>query len=1181
MSRHRIPVFSLLFVLISLLAGCDSERTPTPTLPPATVPATAVPDPSPTPVVNEQPSVQTEGVFFSELLPGVPGGNSQEFIELYNAGAEPVDLMGWSVFYLLDDGQDEELVYRWTETAVIPPHGHVLLVREGQDVGAAADGFFTQALFERKGGLLLRNKTQQTVDLLGWGTAPAEFTAGEAAAAPDGGASLERLPGGAAGNGQNSGSNAADFAALAAPNPQNSGSPITPQPDEYLTITVDTPDAIEPGKEFTLIVAVGNVSETAAANITISLPIASHFELVVAPQGAELANGRLTWAIPEIEAKGSHATEITLQSPFTYVDTLLTGYFAAADGYLAAFGPPRFISVAGGSIPIATARSLVGSTVTIEGVATMYTGGFFAGSGGKFYLQDETGGIQVYIPGEQAQAAVVIGDQVRVTGLIEPYRDSLELIPSNTPTSVELLGEAELPEPLSVTVEDVNNSDAILGELVAIEGAVLAVEEFSFDFQVQIDQGTGETATVLIEKQTGASAELIEVGQNYRMVGISEFYQGVRQVKPRLQSDIAEVIPPVVLLEMQADNTAQPGEVLTYTVTAANYTAETLTNVTVELAVPGGAANALQVQPDENGISANGDVLWVVDELMAEGGTAVFQYSFTVPNDQTEPLVATPAQLTADNLAEPIASNSFTTFLGDSVPIWAIQGEGDRSPYVGIEATTSGVVTAVFPDLDGFFIQDLFPDDNPATSDGLFVFTGPLPLTVQVGDLLEINGRVREISSQTTLQVNSLDDIVLNSPGYTNVFDPVPYDPPQDPAAALAYNEALEGVLVGVLEPALVVAPTTQYGEYALVYEKWGVTAVARTDTSSYLMYVDDGSSVAHDDQSSLPYAVAKGDFVANLVGPLAYTYGNYKIEPIGVPDIAPINRPLPTIRAAAGNELSIATFNVENLFDLLTPHPSSPPLPTVFEYRTKLEKIAQTIAAMGAPTIIGLQEVENLDILQDLVEEEAIAEFGYEPYLIEGNDSRGIDVGYLVRSDRATVESVAAYDAPGELFARPPLVMTVTAHLDSGDQTVIVLNNHFLSLSAGEEATEAVRTAQAEWNLTVIAELAAANPDASFVVLGDLNSFYQTLPVDTLEAGGLQHVYRYLPEEERPYTYIFEGRTQTLDHIVVSPALFDRLVLVQPLHTNADYPIPDPEDSSPRRVSDHDPLVAIFAFGE
>ncbi|MEZ4589976.1 MAG: lamin tail domain-containing protein [Chloroflexota bacterium] len=1179
MLRQKFAVlFSLLLVSGLLFTACESEETPTatPVPPTATAVSTLIPQPT-----DEAPAIQTEGVFFSELLPGVPGGNSQEFIELYNAGAEPVDLQGWSIFYLLGEGQEQALVYRWTETAVIPPQGHILLVHEGQDVGAAADGFFTQSLFEGRGGLLLRNKTQQTVDLLGWGDAPAEFTAGQPIAAPDGGASLERLPGGAAGNGQNSGSNAADFAALATPNPQNSGSPITPMPDEFLTIDVTAPEAIAPGSEFVLTVDVGNVSETAVSNVTISLPIASYFELVAGPEGGELGNGRLTWTLPEIAANGSSTTEISLLSPFTYTDTLLTGYFADAEGYLAAFGQPRLISMAGGAIPIATARELVGSVVSVEGIATMYTGGFFAGSGGKFYMQDETGGIQVYIPGEQAQPNVAIGDRVRVTGLIEPYRDSLELIPTDTPTSVELLGEAELPEPLSVTVEDVNNSDAILGELVAIEGTVLAVEDLSFDFQVQIDQGTGETATVLIEKQTGASAELIEVGQNYHMVGISEFYQGLRQVKPRLQSDIVEIIPPIVLLEMQTDNTAVPGQVLTYTVAVGNYTDQTLTNVFVALEVPGGAANALQVQPDQNGISANGEVIWQVDELAAGGGTAVLQYFFTVPEGQTAPLVAPPAQLTADETADPVLSNSFTTFLGDTVPIWAIQGEGNRSPYVSIEAATSGVVTAVFPELNGFFIQDLAPDDNPATSDGLFVFTGVLPITVQVGDLVAVNGRVRELSGQTALQVEALANVVVNSSGYTNVFDPVPYDPPQDPAAALVYNEALEGVLVGLADPALVIAPTTQYGEYALLYEKWGVTSVARTDDSGFLIYVDDGSATVHDDQDSLPYVVAKGDVVANLVGPLAYTFGNYKIEPVAVPEVMGVERPLPTIRAASEDELSIATFNVENLFDLVTPHPSSPPIPTVFEYRNKLEKIAQTIVSMGAPTIIGLQEVENLDILQDLVEQEAIAEFGYEPFLIEGNDSRGIDVGYLVRSDRATVESFAAHDAPDELFARPPLVITVTAHLASGDQPVIVLNNHFLSLSAGEEATEPVRAAQAAWNTEIIAELAATNPEAQFVVLGDLNSFFETLPLDTLEASGLQHVYRYLGEGERPYTYIFEGRTQTLDHIVVSPELFGRLVLVQPLHTNADYPVPDPEDTSPRRVSDHDPLVAIFDFAE
>jgi hypothetical protein len=142
---------------------------------------------------------------------------------------------------------------------------------------------------------------------------------------------------------------------------------------------------------------------------------------------------------------------------------------------------------------------------------------------------------------------------------------------------------------------------------------------------------------------------------------------------------------------------------------------------------------------------------------------------------------------------------------------------------------------------------------------------------------------------------------------------------------------------------------------------------------------------------------------------------------------------------------------------------------------------------------------------------------------------------------------------------------------------TIIAINNHFTSLSAGEEATEPVRTAQAEANVAFMAELKADYPDAMFVVMGDLNSFYQTLPVDTLQAAGLNHVYEYFGDGELPYTYIFEGRAQSLDHILVSPELFARIVSVDALHINADYPLPLPDDTSPMRASDHDPLVVMF----
>jgi predicted extracellular nuclease len=156
--------------------------------------------------------------------------------------------------------------------------------------------------------------------------------------------------------------------------------------------------------------------------------------------------------------------------------------------------------------------------------------------------------------------------------------------------------------------------------------------------------------------------------------------------------------------------------------------------------------------------------------------------------------------------------------------------------------------------------------------------------------------------------------------------------------------------------------------------------------------------------------------------------------------------------------------------------------------------------------------------------------------------------------------------------------VITTTLHLDSGDTTVYVLNNHFTSMSGGEKPTEPRRTAQAAWNATLVEQILAGDPEAYVVVLGDLNSFYDSPPLDLLRDAGLRHIYEFV-EPERPYSYIYQGVSETLDHILVTPSLYELLTAVEAVHINADYPLPLPDDASARRVSDHDPIVAVFAI--
>jgi predicted extracellular nuclease len=269
-------------------------------------------------------------------------------------------------------------------------------------------------------------------------------------------------------------------------------------------------------------------------------------------------------------------------------------------------------------------------------------------------------------------------------------------------------------------------------------------------------------------------------------------------------------------------------------------------------------------------------------------------------------------------------------------------------------------------------------------------------------------------------------------------------------------------------------------------------------------------------------------------------------------------------------------SWNVENLFDILDPHPSSPPRPRKVEYEVGLTKIAATLLAADTPTVVALQEVEHMGILEDLVSHPLLVDFGYEPYLLEGTDSRGIDVGYIVRRETVDVLDVRQFPAPEGLTSRPPLLMHLGVKRQGLNSELYLLNNHFTSLAGGEAATEPRRTAQAAWNISIIEQIRAASPDAEVIVLGDLNSFYHSTPLDTFRQAGLQHVYESLDDPDQ-YTYIFEGVSQNLDHILVSPGLFDRINAVAVLHVNADYALPAPEDESPLRKSDHDPVIVAF----
>lgn len=878
----------------------------------------------------------------------------------------------------------------------------------------------------------------------------------------------------------------------------------------------------------------------------------------------------LTFLLGDLAAGSSLTLAVTYETPWKYTTITVPGIFLDSDEMNSpVFSGPVRTLVQGGAVPIGIARNLLGGeSVIVEGTATMYTGGFFAGSSGtKFYIEDSTGGVQVYVPGGAGKVEVPLGAFVRVQGIPQAYRGAIEIIPS--PEDVSITRQPVDPfawesHPLTIN-ELLKQPENFSGELVTLSGELSRVEEFSFSYELDLVQDA-EFITVYIDKLTGMNLELVETGQYFQITGIVEMVDDDFKIYPRVQSDLAEIQAPSVSLTAQLPVNYDPAQDFTIHININNHLPESINNLDLSLAIPTGFSVK---QVSDNGIVENGQVSWTYVTLAGNGSEKIFTLSGSI-SANIEYLLLEDYRLIIADPEDIITGEPVYSFSGDSVPVWALQGTTSRSPYLLQQVRTNGVVTAVFPEMEGFFIQGK-ADQDPTTSQGLFVFQQDNDNTIQPGDLITIQGTIHEPHTETQLFLEEWQINASNQP----LPAAIEINPPADDTASTNYYEALEGMLVSVNGPVKAVSPTNKYGETAVVLPLYTGTHLMQGEPTGMAIRVDDGSFTTHTDQSSMLYAATTGDLLYDISGPLTFNYGYFKIEPLSAPRVEPQSQLVDPLSPTTSDEFRVMTWNVENLFDFLEPHPSDPALPTVAEYRVWLEKVASTILLAGSPAVIGLQEVENIDVLEDIAGVQSISEFGYQAVLMEGTDSRGIDVGYLVRGD-IQIKNVQQFPAPNELTPRPPLLLEIQASLGGQTRVVFLLNNHFLSMSGGEKATEPRRIAQAAWNAEQVSKILQQNPDAFVIVMGDLNSYYDSPPIDTLRSAGMIHVFDQLSPEER-YTYIYQGVAQVLDHILVNEIYESSISSVDILHVNADFPLQLPGDTSVLHKSDHDPVVVTF----
>jgi hypothetical protein len=310
-----------------------------------------------------------------------------------------------------------------------------------------------------------------------------------------------------------------------------------------------------------------------------------------------------------------------------------------------------------------------------------------------------------------------------------------------------------------------------------------------------------------------------------------------------------------------------------------------------------------------------------------------------------------------------------------------IQGSSWISPHAGDQVTNvPGIVTGVRAtgSSKGFWFQDPNPDNDPATSEGLFVFTSSAP-SVAVGDSVLVSGKVSdfyplasgenvattsnlsvtEIGTATTTVLSSGNTlpgpVVLGPSTVPDTYAPdlgggnIENTPITPSRSALDFYESVEGMRVEV-DNARVVGPSDSFGEQYVtskpnqdVTYRGGTELLAENATPSgrVELVTADGSNPE----------VNVGDvFTGATVGPIDYSrFGGYEIVATTLGSVhdgglAPIVASPP-----ARKQLSIATYNVENL------SPSDP--------QSKFDRLAQGVVTnLASPDVVALEEVQDND---------------------------------------------------------------------------------------------------------------------------------------------------------------------------------------------------------------------------
>ncbi|MFJ6621808.1 endonuclease/exonuclease/phosphatase family protein [Kitasatospora sp. NPDC091335] len=562
-----------------------------------------------------------------------------------------------------------------------------------------------------------------------------------------------------------------------------------------------------------------------------------------------------------------------------------------------------------------------------------------------------------------------------------------------------------------------------------------------------------------------------------------------------------------------------------------------------------------------------------------------------------------------------------------------VQGGTRISPQAGKPVTgVPGIVTGVraYGSSKGFWIQDPNPDADPATSEGVFVFTGGNP-TVKAGDSVLVSGKVTEYYPNFGGGSQSITEIT--APGITvlSAGNPLPapvtvdtrnipgtYAPPAaadgsidavalDPEKyALDFYESLEGMLVQVKDVRVIQA-TDKYNELWVAADKQdqrskrgGVLYESYREPNVGRLMIQQQAPVG---QQPFPVANVGDELTGTTAGPLDYNnFGGYTLVAGTMGALKDNHLQREVTAQPADRELTLATYNVENLA------PGNPD--------AKFAELAQGVVTnLRSPDIVALEEIQDdngatndgtVDASRTVAKFVAAIRaaggpaydwrsvdpqdgkdggepggnirqvFLFNPQRVSFTDIPGGDATTAV-GVTGTGASTALTASPGRIepndeawtTSRKPLV----GQFSFRGKKVFVIANHFNSKGGDQgidsrfqqptRGSEVQRIKQATIEQAFVAKLLAADKEARVVSLGDFNDYQFSPALAALTKDGvLRDLVNQLPETEQ-YSYVYQGNSQVLDHILVSPEV--GYAKYDVVHINAEFA---------QQASDHDPQV-------